>query len=414
MASTDNRIHVAHPVVEMNGDEMAGAVWKLVKGNLITPFVDVPIQYFDLSIQNRNDTNDEVTNEAVRAVRAHNVGIKCPTITPDEHSASEFGLTNPWRRPNGPREILGGTIFREPIVCKNIPRLIPGWIKPITIGRHSYADQYKASEIVIPGPGKVELVYTGNDGTSQVVQINKFTSPGIALGMFNTDASICAFARACMNIALYKRQSLYFTTKNTILKTYDGRFKNIFEQIYSTEFAAQFAKAGINYEHRLIDDMVAFMLKSDGGYIWACKNYDGDIEADCVGQGFNSPGLMTTVLISPDGRTIQTEPGHGTVTRHFRMWKRQSSGEITATNPVASIFAWTRGLAHRGKLDDNAALVEFCTAVERNCVELIEGGVMTRDLALLVKGEALSRSDWVTCDAFIDILAGRLHTSLGF
>ncbi|KAH3757079.1 isocitrate dehydrogenase [Pelomyxa schiedti] len=416
MATTaaPTKIHVDNPVVEMDGDEMTRIIWAQIKQKLIVPFLDVPIQYFDLSIQNRDATNDQVTVECARAIKACNVGIKCATITPDEARVTEFGLKEMWKSPNGTiRNILGGTVFREPIICKNVPRLVPGWTKPIIIGRHAHADQYKASEIVVPGAGKVELVFTGNDGTSKVVQINKFTGPGVTLGMFNTDESIFDFARTCMGLALSKRQPLYFTTKNTILKQYDGRFKNIFEQVFRTEFAEKFAAAGITYEHRLIDDMVAFMLKSDGGYIWACKNYDGDVQSDCVAQGYGSLGLMTSVLVCPDGRTIEAEAAHGTVTRHFRAHQK---GLPTSTNSVASIFAWTRGLSHRAKLDNNAPLANFCAVLEKTCVDVIESGVMTKDLALCIKGTVsnLLDSDWVTTERFIDVVAERLHATLGF
>ncbi|KAH3757369.1 NADP+ isocitrate dehydrogenase [Pelomyxa schiedti] len=416
MAATTpaTKIHVANPVVEMDGDEMTRIIWAQIKQKLIVPFLDIPIQYFDLSIQNRDATNDQVTVECARAIKACNVGIKCATITPDEARVKEFGLKEMWKSPNGTiRNILGGTVFREPIICKNVPRLVPGWTKPIIIGRHAHADQYKASEIVVPSAGKVELVFTGDDGTSKVVQINKFAGPGITLGMFNTDESIFDFARTCMNLAIAKRQPLYFTTKNTILKQYDGRFKNIFQQVFDTEFAPQFKAAGITYEHRLIDDMVAYMLKSDGGYIWACKNYDGDVQSDCVAQGYGSLGLMTSVLVCPDGRTIEAEAAHGTVTRHYRMWQQ---GKPTSTNSVASIFAWTRGLAHRAKLDSNAPLTNFCSVLEKICVDVIESGVMTKDLALCIRGtvDRLLDTDWVTTERYIDVVAERLHAALGF
>jgi len=414
MAATFQKIKVDNPVVEMQGDEMTRIIWDIIKAKLITPFIDVPIQFFDLSIQNRDATNDQITIECAKAIKACNVGIKCATITPDEARVKEFGLKEMWKSPNGTiRNILGGTVFREPIICKNVPRLVPSWTAPIIIGRHAHADQYKATEMQVPGAGKVELVYTSDDGTvTKTLVINKFAGPGITLGMFNTDESITDFARTCMMLALEKKQPLFLSTKNTILKQYDGRFKNIFEHVFKTEFAEKFAAVGITYEHRLIDDMVAYMLKSNGGYVWACKNYDGDVQSDCVAQGFGSLGLMSSVLVCPDGKTIEAEAAHGTVTRHYRMWQQ---GKPTSTNSVASIFAWTRGLAHRAKLDGNERLAHFAHTLEKVCVDTVESGVMTKDLALCVKGslDAITESDYVTTEKFIEIVAANLIKALG-
>lgn len=409
------KIKVANPVVEMDGDEMTRVMWKYIKDSLIFPFIDCPIQYFDLSIQNRDATEDKVTVDAANAIKACNVGIKCATITPDEARVEEFHLKKMWKSPNGTiRNILGGTVFREPIIMKNVPRLVPGWTKPITIGRHAHADQYKCSEIRVPAAGKVELIYQpaeGVDAQPETIVVNNFTGAGVALGMFNTDASITDFARSSMLMALQKKTNLYLSTKNTILKKYDGRFKIIFEEIYKKEFEDKFVAAGIVYQHRLIDDMVAQMLKGNGGFCWACKNYDGDVESDCVAQGYGSLGLMTSVLVCPDGKTIEAEAAHGTVTRHYRQWQQ---GKPTSTNSIASIFAWTRGLAHRGKLDGNQALIDFCGKLEKACIDTVESGTMTKDLALCIRGDVskILPTDYVCTEKFIDAVAERLKASL--
>ena len=409
------KIKVANPVVEMDGDEMTRIIWKYIKDTLIFPFIDCPIQYFDLSIQNRDATNDQVTIDAANAIKACNVGIKCATITPDEARVEEFHLKKMWRSPNGTiRNILGGTVFREPIIMKNVPRLVPGWTKPITIGRHAHADQYKCSEIRVPAAGKVVLRYTpaeGVDAQPEEVVVNNFTGAGVALGMFNTDASITDFARSSMLMALQKKTNLFLSTKNTILKKYDGRFKIIFEEVYKKEFEEKFVAAGIVYQHRLIDDMVAQMLKGNGGFCWACKNYDGDVQSDCVAQGYGSLGLMTSVLVCPDGKTIEAEAAHGTVTRHYRQWQQ---GKPTSTNSIASIFAWTRGLAHRGKLDGNQELIDFCAKLEKACIDTVEGGVMTKDLALCIRGDVskVLPTDYVCTEKFIDAVAEHLKASL--
>ena len=409
------KIKVANPVVEMDGDEMTRVMWKYIKDSLIFPFIDCPIQYFDLSIQNRDATEDKVTVDAANAIKACNVGIKCATITPDEARVEEFHLKKMWKSPNGTiRNILGGTVFREPIIMKNVPRLVPGWTKPITIGRHAHADQYKCAEIRVPAAGKVELIYepaAGVEAQPETVVVNNFTGAGVALGMFNTDASITDFARSSMLMALQKKMNLYLSTKNTILKKYDGRFKIIFEEVYKKEFEDKFAAAGIVYQHRLIDDMVAQMLKGNGGFCWACKNYDGDVESDCVAQGYGSLGLMTSVLVCPDGKTIEAEAAHGTVTRHYRQWQQ---GKPTSTNSIASIFAWTRGLAHRGKLDGNQPLIDFCAKLEKACIDTVESGTMTKDLALCIRGDIskVLPTDYVDTEKFIDAVAERLKASL--
>eukprot|EP01105_Mastigella_eilhardi_P025053 TRINITY_DN668_c0_g2_i1.p1 TRINITY_DN668_c0_g2~~TRINITY_DN668_c0_g2_i1.p1 ORF type:complete len:413 (-),score=137.03 TRINITY_DN668_c0_g2_i1:118-1356(-) len=408
------KIKVTNPVVEIDGDEMTHIIWGMIKDKLITPFLDVPLQYYDLSIQNRDKTNDQITIDAANAIKACHVGIKCATITPDEVRLKEFSLKQMWKSPNGTiRNILGGTVFREPIICKNVPRLVPSWTKPIILGRHAHADQYKATDFIVPSAGKVEMTWTSDDGKqTKTVLVNKFPSAGIAMGMYNLDDSIFAFARTCFMLALDKKQPLFLSTKNTILKVYDGRFKNIFQEVYEKEFAAKFKEAGITYEHRLIDDMVAYMLKSNGGYIWALKNYDGDVQSDCVAQGFGSLGLMTSVLVCPDGETIEAEAAHGTVTRHFRMWQK---GQETSTNSVASIFAWTRGLAHRAKLDNNEPLTHFTTSLEKACIDTIQSGMMTKDLALCVRGclANVKREDYVTTEQFIDGVAVNLRKELG-
>ena len=392
-----SKIKVAKPVVELDGDEMTRIIWQLIKDELILPHLDVELEYYDLSIENRDATDDQVTIDAANAIKARGVGVKCATITPDEARVTEFGLKKMWKSPNGTiRNILGGVVFREPIVVSNIPRLVPGWTKPIIIGRHAHADQYKATDFVVPGPGTVTISYVP-DGDDRPIELEvaKFTGGGVAMGMYNFDDSIRDFARATMRYALNRRFPLYLSTKNTILKAYDGRFKDLFAEIFESEFKADFEAAGITYEHRLIDDMVAQVLKWDGGIVWATKNYDGDVQSDIVAQGYGSLGLMTSVLMTPDGRTVEAEAAHGTVTRHYR---QHQQGKATSTNSVASIFAWTRGLAHRGQLDGTPEVSEFALALERVCVQTMETGQMTKDLALLVGPETpyLSTEEFLT------------------
>jgi isocitrate dehydrogenase len=391
------KIKVANPVVELDGDEMTRIIWQLIKDELILPHLDISLDYYDLSVENRDATDDEVTIDAANAIKRHGVGVKCATITPDEARVTEFGLKKMWKSPNGTiRNILGGVVFREPIVVSNIPKLVPGWTKPIIIGRHAHADQYKASDFVVPGPGTVTISYVP-DGDDRPIEMEvaKFTGGGIAMGMYNFDDSIRDFARATMRYALNRRYPLYLSTKNTILKAYDGRFKDLFAEIFESEFKADFKAIGITYEHRLIDDMVAQVLKWDGGIVWATKNYDGDVQSDIVAQGYGSLGLMTSVLMTPDGKTVEAEAAHGTVTRHYR---QHQQGKPTSTNSVASIFAWTRGLAHRGQLDGTPEVSDFAHALERVCVQTIEGGQMTKDLALLVGPETpyLSTEEFLT------------------
>ncbi|XP_041466255.1 isocitrate dehydrogenase [NADP] cytoplasmic-like [Lytechinus pictus] len=393
-------------VVEMQGDEMTRIIWEAIKTKLIFPFIDLNIQSYDLSIQNRDATNDQVTVDCAEAIKKCNVGIKCATITPDEKRVEEFNLKKMWKSPNGTiRNILGGTVFREAIICKNIPRLVVTWNKPIVIGRHAHADQYKATDFVVPGKGKIELTYTPEDGSEpKSFTVHNFVDGGgVAMGMFNTDVSIQNFAHCCFRYALDRGYPLYLSTKNTILKRYDGRFKDIFQEIYETTYRSDYEAKNLWYEHRLIDDMVAFAMKNEGGFVWACKNYDGDVQSDSVAQGYGSLGMMTSVLICPDGRTIESEAAHGTVTRHYRMHQQ---GKETSTNSVASIFAWTRGLSHRAKLDSNEALAKFSAALEEACIETIEGGIMTKDLAICIKGMAnVVRSDYVNTFEFIDKVA---------
>ncbi|XP_063957394.1 isocitrate dehydrogenase [NADP] cytoplasmic-like [Lytechinus pictus] len=393
-------------VVEMQGDEMTRIIWETIKTKLIFPFIDLNIQSYDLSIQNRDATNDQVTVDCAEAIKKCNVGIKCATITPDEKRVEEFNLKKMWKSPNGTiRNILGGTVFREAIICKNIPRLVVTWNKPIVIGRHAHADQYKATDFVVPGKGKIELTYTPEDGSEpKSFTVHNFVDGGgVAMGMFNTDVSIQNFAHCCFRYALDRGYPLYLSTKNTILKRYDGRFKDIFQEIYETTYRSDYEAKNLWYEHRLIDDMVAFAMKNEGGFVWACKNYDGDVQSDSVAQGYGSLGMMTSVLICPDGRTIESEAAHGTVTRHYRMHQQ---GKETSTNSVASIFAWTRGLSHRAKLDSNEALAKFSAALEEACIETIEGGIMTKDLAICIKGMAnVVRSDYVNTFEFIDKVA---------
>ena len=369
------RIKVANPVVELDGDEMTRIIWKFIKDKLILPYIDVDIKYYDLGIEYRDQTNDQVTIDAANAIKEFGVGIKCATITPDEDRVKEFNLKQMWKSPNGTiRNILDGTVFREPIVMNNVPRLVTNWTAPIIVGRHAFGDQYKATDFLVPGKGKLTMKFEGEDGTVMEFEVYDFKGPGVAMGMYNVDASIRGFARSCFNVALQKGWPLYLSTKNTILKKYDGRFKDIFQEIYDTEFAGK-----VQYEHRLIDDMVASALKWNGNFVWACKNYDGDVQSDTVAQGFGSLGLMTSVLLTPDGETMEAEAAHGTVTRHYREYQK---GNKTSTNPIASIYAWTRGLAFRGKLDDNQPLIDFANALEAVCVDVVESGKMTKDLAL--------------------------------
>ncbi|MDL4814792.1 NADP-dependent isocitrate dehydrogenase [Actinomadura opuntiae] len=398
------KIKVAGPVVELDGDEMTRIIWKFIKDQLILPYLDVDLKYYDLGIEHRDATDDQVTIDAANAIAEHGVGVKCATITPDEARVEEFGLKKMWRSPNGTiRNILGGVIFREPIVVSNIPRLVPGWTKPIIIGRHAHGDQYKATDFVVPGPGKVTITYTPQgEGEPMEFEVADFPGGGVAMGMYNYDDSIRDFARTSMRYALSREMPLYMSTKNTILKAYDGRFKDLFQEIYETEFKSDFEAKGLTYEHRLIDDMVAAALKWEGGFVWAAKNYDGDVQSDTLAQGFGSLGLMTSVLMTPDGRTVEAEAAHGTVTRHYR---QHQQGKPTSTNPIASIFAWTRGLEHRGKLDGNKELIGFARALEEVCVETVESGQMTKDLALLVGGS----TPWLTTQEFLEALDTNLQ-----
>ena len=407
-----SKINVAKPVVELDGDEMTRIIWKWIKDDLILPYVDVPIEYYDLSIENRDRTDDKVTVESAQAILKHSVGIKCATITPDEARVKEFGLKQMWKSPNGTiRNILNGTVFREPIVIGNIPRLVPGWTKPIIIGRHAFGDQYKATDAVIKGKGKLTMTFTPDDGGEvQTWNVYDFEGNGVVMSMYNTDESIEGFAMSCFNLALAKKWPLYLSTKNTILKKYDGRFKDIFEETYQKQFKAKFQEAGIAYEHRLIDDMVASAMKWSGGYVWACKNYDGDVQSDTVAQGFGSLGLMTSVLITPDGKTMEAEAAHGTVTRHYRMHQQ---GKPTSTNPIASIFAWTRGLAFRGKLDGNQELIDFCTKLEAVCIKTVENGKMTKDLASCIHGDKVGPENYLSTEAFMAALREELGRGMG-
>jgi isocitrate dehydrogenase len=400
------KIKVANPVVDIDGDEMTRIIWKMIKDKLIFPFLDLPIEYYDLGMEHRDATDDKVTVEAAEAIKKYGVGIKCATITPDEARVEEFKLKHMWKSPNGTiRNILGGVVFREPIICRNVPRLIPGWTQPIIIGRHAFGDQYRATDFLVPGPGKMTITWEGADGQKIEHKVFDYPGSGVAMAMYNLDDSIRDFARSSFAYALDRKYPLYLSTKNTILKAYDGRFKDLFQEVFEAEYAPQFKEAGITYEHRLIDDMVASALKWSGGFIWACKNYDGDVQSDQVAQGFGSLGLMTSVLITPDGKTMEAEAAHGTVTRHYRQHQR---GESTSTNSIASIFAWTRGLEHRAKLDGNAELDRFAKTLERVCVETVESGSMTKDLALLV-GDT---QGWLTTEGFIDKVAANLETAL--
>jgi len=401
------KIKVANPVVELDGDEMTRIIWQNIKDQLILPYLDIELEYYNLGIEHRDATDDQVTVDAAHAIQRHGVGVKCATITPDEARVTEFGLKKMWRSPNGTiRNILGGVIFREPIVISNIPRLVPSWTKPIIIGRHAHADQYKASDFVVPGPGKLTVTFTPSDGAEPMeFDVYDFPGGGVALTMYNLDSSIRDFARASFRYGLERNYPVYLSTKNTILKAYDGRFKDLFQEVFDAEFADEFAKAGLTYEHRLIDDMVAAALKWEGGYIWACKNYDGDVQSDTVAQGFGSLGLMTSVLMTPDGRTVEAEAAHGTVTRHYR---QHQQGKPTSTNPIASIFAWTRGLEHRGKLDTTPEVVDFAEKLEQVCVETVEGGQMTKDLALLVSKE----QPYLTTQEFLAVLDENLQKKM--
>ncbi|AEV81797.1 isocitrate dehydrogenase [Actinoplanes sp. SE50] len=401
------KIKVKNPVVEIDGDEMTRIIWKQIREQLIQPYLDVNLEYYDLGIQYRDETDDQVTIDAANAIKRHGVGVKCATITPDEARVQEFGLKKMWRSPNGTiRNILGGVVFREPIIMKNVPRLVPGWTKPIVIGRHAHGDQYKASDFVAPSKGKMTVTFTPEDGSAPIeMHVADFPAGGVGMAMYNFDESIRDFARASLRYGLARNYPVYLSTKNTILKAYDGRFKDLFAEIFETEFADQFKEAGITYEHRLIDDMVAAALKWEGGYVWACKNYDGDVQSDTVAQGFGSLGLMTSVLMTPDGQTVEAEAAHGTVTRHYRQWQK---GEKTSTNPIASIFAWTGGLKHRGKLDGTPEVTQFAEALEQVCIETVEGGQMTKDLALLISKDA----PWLSTDEFMNALDENLARKL--
>jgi isocitrate dehydrogenase len=402
-----NKIRVENPVVELDGDEMTRILWKYIREKLIYPYLDIKLEYYDLSIESRDATNDQVTIEAANAIKKHGVGVKCATITPDEARVEEFKLKQMWRSPNGTiRNILGGVIFREPIICQNVPRLVPGWTRPIVIGRHAFGDQYSATDFKIPGKGRAVIRFEGEDGTIIERKIYDYPGPGVSLSMYNLDDSIRDFARASMNYGLTRKYPVYLSTKNTILKAYDGRFKDLFQDVYETEFKTLFEAAGLTYEHRLIDDMVASSLKWSGGYVWACKNYDGDVQSDTVAQGFGSLGLMTSVLMTPDGRTVEAEAAHGTVTRHFREYQK---GKETSTNSIASIFAWTRGLAHRAKLDGNAELAKFAETLERTCIATVEAGYMTKDLALLVGAD----QRWLSTTGFLDKVSENLRAKMG-
>jgi isocitrate dehydrogenase len=402
-----SKIKVANPVVELDGDEMTRIIWALIKEKLIHPYLDLDLDHYDLSIQNRDATNDQVTIDAANAIKKHGVGVKCATITPDEARVEEFGLKEMWKSPNGTiRNILGGVIFREPIICSNVPRLVPHWTQPIVVGRHAFGDQYKATDFKVPGKGRLTIKFDGADGQVIEKEVFAFPGSGVAMAMYNLDDSIREFARATFNYGLQRKYPVYLSTKNTILKAYDGRFKDLFQEIYDAEFKAKFEEMKLWYEHRLIDDMVASALKWSGGYIWACKNYDGDVQSDIVAQGFGSLGLMTSVLMTPDGKTVEAEAAHGTVTRHYR---EHQKGHATSTNSIASIFAWTRGLAHRAKLDGNAELAKFATTLERVCVSTVEQGFMTKDLALLIG----PKQKWLSTMGFLDRIDENLKKAMG-
>ena len=402
-----SKIKVKTPVVELNGDEMTRVIWDFIKKKLILPYLDLGIEHFDLGMKSRDDTSDQITIDCANAIKKNGVGIKCATITPDEARVKEFNLKKMWRSPNGTiRNIIGGTVFREPIICKNIPKLVPSWTDPVIIGRHAFGDQYRATDFKVPGKGKLEIKWTAEDGSDEKkYEVFNFPGPGIALSMYNLDKSIEDFSRSCFNYGLIKKWPVYFSTKNTILKTYDGRFKDIFDSVFEKEFKSKFEKNKITYEHKLIDDMVACAMKWSGKYIWACKNYDGDVQSDTIAQGYGSLGLMTSVLLAPDGITMESEAAHGTVTRHYRLHQQ---GKETSTNPIASIFAWTRGLAHRGKLDNNQELIDFSLALEKVCIDTVESGSMTKDLAILIGPS----SKYMTTNQFLDELDGRLKKNL--
>ncbi len=408
-----DKIKVHNPVVELDGDEMTRIIWTFIKDKLILPYLDLDIKYYDLGMEKRDETDDQITIDAAEAIKKYSVGIKCATITPDEDRVEEFDLKKMWRSPNGTiRNIVGGTVFREPIIMKNVPRLVPGWTEPICIGRHAFGDQYKATDTVIKGKGKLTMTFTPEDGgEATTFDVYNFEGEGgVAMSMYNTDESIYGFARSCMNQALTKGWPLYLSTKNTILKAYDGRFKDIFQEVFDAEFKGKFEAAGITYEHRLIDDMVAAALKWNGGFVWACKNYDGDVQSDTVAQGFGSLGLMTSTLVTPDGKTMEAEAAHGTVTRHYR---QHQAGNKTSTNPIASIFAWTRGLAFRGKLDNNQDLINFSNTLEQVCIDTVEGGKMTKDLALLIHGKDMTEEHYLTTEGFLEALDTELQSRLG-
>jgi isocitrate dehydrogenase len=407
-----SKIKVANPIVEMDGDEMTRIVWKFIKDKLILPYLDLDIKYYDLGLEKRDETNDQITIDSAEATKKYKVAIKCATITPDEDRVKEFDLKKMWRSPNGTiRNIVGGTVFREPIIMKNVPRLVPGWTKPICIGRHAFGDQYKATDTVIKGKGKLTMTFAPEGGAEPTTWevYNYEGDGGVAMAMYNTDESIYGFAHSCMNQALTKKWPLYLSTKNTILKAYDGRFKDIFQEVFDADFKEKFAAAGITYEHRLIDDMVAAAMKWSGGFVWACKNYDGDVQSDTVAQGFGSLGLMTSTLVTPEGDVMEAEAAHGTVTRHYR---QHQAGKKTSTNPIASIFAWTRGLAFRGKLDDNQELISFCETLEQVCIDTVEGGEMTKDLALLIHEDKMTEEHWLTTEEFLDALDHGLQAKM--
>jgi len=400
------KIKVANPVVDIDGDEMTRIIWQWIKDKLIHPYLDINLQYFDLGMEKRDETNDQITIDAANAIAACGVGVKCATITPDEARVKEFGLKKMWKSPNGTiRNILGGVVFREPIICKNVPRLVPGWTQPIVVGRHAFGDQYKATDFLVPGPGKLTMKFEGDDGKVQEYEVFQFPGAGVAMGMYNLDESIRDFARASFEYGISRHYPVYLSTKNTILKAYDGRFKDIFAEIFEAEYAAKYKELGLTYEHRLIDDMVASALKWSGGFVWACKNYDGDVQSDTVAQGYGSLGLMTSALVTPDGKIMEAEAAHGTVTRHFRQHQK---GEATSTNSMASIFAWTQGLKHRAKLDDNAELTRFAETLEKVCVDTVEAGFMTKDLALLVGPS----QGWLTTEGFLDKISENLTKAL--
>ena len=403
-----SKITVKTPVVELDGDEMTRIIWQWIKERLILPYLDIELIYHDLSVEHRDATDDQVTVDAANAIKQHGVGVKCATITPDEARVEEFGLKKMWRSPNGTiRNILGGTVFREPIICSNVPRYVPGWTKPIVIGRHAFGDQYRATDFRVPGKGTLTVTFTPDDGSAPIThEVFAFPDSGVAMTMYNLDDSIEGFARACFNYGLQRGYPVYLSTKNTILKAYDGRFKDLFQEVFDTEFKDKFSEAKLTYEHRLIDDMVAAAMKWEGGYVWACKNYDGDVQSDTVAQGFGSLGLMTSVLLTPDGKTVEAEAAHGTVTRHYRQWQK---GEETSTNPIASIFAWTQGLKYRGRFDDTPDVTAFGETLERVCVETVEGGQMTKDLAILIGPD----QPWLSSRDFFDAVDANLQKALG-